>query len=128
MPVVTFEGKPYDTMQLCVDRLSGWIVAVPMNSKEGLTADKVAKVMYRQWELFGLPSTVTSDRGPLFAALWWQTTCAAHGVRTAYAQAYHHNANGRAEVAGQQVIRKLSKLITDPQEPGLSWVELLQRH
>ena len=53
--------------------------------------------------------------------------CASHGVRTAYAQAYHHNANGRAEVAGQQVIRKLSKLITVPQEPGISGVELLPK-
>ena len=53
--------------------------------------------------------------------------CAAHGVRAAYAQAYHHNANGRAEVAGQQVIRKLSKLITDLDEPGISWVELLPK-
>ena len=127
LPVVNHNGRPYDTIQLCVDRLSGWIVAVPMNSQDNLTADIVAKTMYQQWELFGVPVVVTSDRGSLFASSWWQTMCAAHRVGTAYARAYHHNANGRTKVAGQQVIRKLRKLITDLDEPGVSWVELLPK-
>ena len=27
---ITFEGQTYDTMVLCVDRESGWIVATPI--------------------------------------------------------------------------------------------------
>ena len=38
MPEVTHEGVPYDSMQICVDRLSGWIVAVPMSTREDMTA------------------------------------------------------------------------------------------
>ena len=57
--------------------------------------------MFQQWDLFGIPSVVTSDNGGPFVSAWWRTMCALHGVRTAYGQAYHHNANGRAEVAGQ---------------------------
>ena len=94
---------------------------------KGLTADKVAKAMYRQWEMFGIPSVVTSDQGQHFASAWWRSLCAAHGVRTAYIQAYHHQANGRAEGAGQQVMTKLTNLMTDPMKPGVSWVELISK-
>ena len=126
MPEVTFEGKVYDTMALAVDRESGWIVATPHRNK-GLTAEKVAKTMYRHWEMFGLPSVVASDQGSHFASAWWRSMCAAHGVMVAYSQAYHHQANGRAESAGQQVMNKLKKLVTDPLVAGVSWVELLPK-
>ena len=83
--------------------------------------------MYKQWEMFGIPSRIMSDRGPQFAAAWWKTMCAALGVRVAYGQAYHHQANGRAEAAGQQVIRCLRKLVVDEEEEGAAWVELLPK-
>ena len=83
--------------------------------------------MYKQWDMFGIPSRVMSDQGPQFAAAWWRTMCAALGVRVAYGHAYHHQANGRAEVAGQQVIRCLRKLIADEEEEGAAWVELLPK-
>ena len=44
------------------------------------------------------------------------------GIRMAYSQAYHHQANGRAEVAGRHVIDRL-RLCN--QETGEKWVELL---
>ena len=46
MPQVTFEGQTFDTMVVCVDRESGWIVATPHLDK-GLTGEKVAKSMYK---------------------------------------------------------------------------------
>jgi len=110
-------------MALCVDRESGWVVATPHLNK-GLTAEKVAKEMYKQWGFFGIPSVITSDRGSHFTSGWWTGLCAAHGVRVAYGQAYHHQANGKAENSAQQVMRKLTKLITDE---GLPWAELLPR-
>jgi len=126
MPSVEFEGQTFDYMAVCVDRQSGWMVATPHLGK-GLTAEKVAKAMYRQWDMFGIPSVVASDRGPQFASAWWHTLCAAFGVRRAYGQAYHHQANGRAEVAGQRIMNVLSKLVTDINEPEASWVSLLPK-
>ena len=124
MPAVVWEGVEYDAFAACVDRLSGWIVATPHKLK-GLTAAKVAKTMYeRWWSPHGLPSVVTSDRGPHFAGAWWRTMCALHGVRQAYSQAYHHAANGRAEVAGEQIQKRLRKLQA---EEGICWVPALQR-
>jgi hypothetical protein len=75
-----------------------------------LTAAKVAKAMYEAWwSPHGVPSVITSDRGAHFAGAWWRTMCAMLGVRQAYAQAYHHPANGRAEVAGAQLQKRLRK-------------------
>ena len=62
------------------------------------------------------------DRGHQFADAWLRTMCAALGVRVAYGQAYHNQANGRAEVAGQQVIRCLRNLIADEEEEDAVWV------
>lgn len=123
MPEVTYELHKFDTIALCVDRLSGWITAVPCLNK-GLTSEKVAKAMFEKWEMFGIPDKVSSDKGPHFAGGWWKTLCALHGVKTAYSQAYHHQANGRAESAGQFVIKKMRQIIA---EDGGTWVEKLQR-
>jgi hypothetical protein len=127
MPAVTHDGHTYDWMAVCVDRLSGWMVATPMEGSKGVTADKVAKAMYHQWDMFGVPAVVASDRGSQFTSAWWQTLCAALGVRWAYGQAYHHQANGRAEVAGQRIMNVLSKLVTDITVPEASWVTLLPK-
>ena len=47
-------------MAVCVDRESGWMVATPHLNKV-LMAEKIAKAMYRQWEIFDIPTVVSSD-------------------------------------------------------------------
>ena len=124
LPPVEWEGNTFDTLILCVDRHSGWIVAVPGLNK-GLTGAKIAKAMLlNQWTIFGIPSVITSDQGSHFVSSWWQTLCAGLGVRHAQAQAYHHASNVRAEVAGQQIIEVLRKLSTQGHQ---NWVEVLPR-
>ena len=79
MPEVTHEGKKFDTLAVCVDKLSGW-----------LTSEKVAKAMYLRWAIFGVPSLVHSDRASHFSAGWWRAICATVGVKVVYGQAFHH--------------------------------------
>ena len=88
----------------------------------GLTGEWAAKRMYRNWRMFGLPNVITSDLGSQFISSWWKTMCALLGVRMAYSQAYHHQGNGRAEVAGKHV---LDRLRLCNQDTGESWVTLL---
>ena len=111
MPVVEFEGQKFDTILVCVCRTSGYIIAIPCQNK-GLTAEKTAKMLYKEWENFGVPSVVTSDNGPHLASAWWQTMCARLGIRGVYSQAYHHQANGRAEVHGK-IFKKYNKKLID---------------
>ena len=111
MPEVTHEGVTYDVVILCVDRESGWIVAEPHRTK-GLTGEKVAKCMYRNWTMFGLPSVVTTDHGSHWVSGWWNTMCALHGIREHFGIAYHHQSNGRAEAAGKQIDPLIPTLIS----------------
>jgi len=125
MDTVRLRGSVYDCLVLCVDRHSGWMVATPQQRK-GLTARKVAlEMLDRAWGPFGVPSIVTSDQGPQFAGAWWMTLCAGLGIQVAHAQAYHHQANGRAEAAGRQLQVALRKM--HAQEQGINWVEALPR-
>ena len=121
---VTHEGQKWNVFAACVDRHSGWCVATAHHNK-GLTAAKVAKEMYTHWwAAHGIPSVVTSDRGPHFAGAWWRTMCGLFGVRQSFAQAYHHEGNGRAERIGAQLQVKLRKLQA---EEKISWIESLHR-
>jgi hypothetical protein len=122
LPTVNWEGQSYDTLIVCVDRHSGWVVAIPALNL-GLTGAKVAQAMVRhQWRPFGVPSLITSDQGSQFVGSWWQTLCALLGVRQAFSHAYHHRANGRAERAGQQLFERLRRIQI---EGEFSWIEAL---
>ena len=121
LPQVEWEGNVFDAILLCVDRHSGWVVALPCAIK-GLTGVKAAKMLYAVWRQFGVPSIVTTDLGSQFISAWWRTMCACMGIRSAYSQAYHHQANGRAERAGRHVIERLRRVHV---ENGLPWVEML---
>lgn len=124
LPSAVWQGEAYDSLLLCVDRLSGWIIARPCR-KAGLTAERAAHlVMDGGWETFGIPSIITSDQGSQFVGQWWKTMCARLGIRQAYSQAYRPQANGRAEAAGKTLIGVLRKLNA---EDKVNWVEALPR-
>jgi hypothetical protein len=115
-------GQEYDCILLCVDRLSGWMIAKPA-LKLGLTAEKAAHLMMDDgWNIFGVPSIVTSDQGPHFVGAWWKTMCRRLGIRQVFSQAHRPQANGRAEVAGRVLIAALRKLEA---ERAINWVESL---
>jgi hypothetical protein len=122
MPQVLCGGEVFDMMAVCVDRHSGWVVAIPCLEK-GLTGAKLAKLMVRDhWRPFGIPSIISSDQGSHFVSNWWSQMCASLGIRQAFSQAYHHQANGRVERAGQQILEILRKLNS---ESKINWVEAL---
>ena len=124
MPHTIWESQPFDCILLCVDRLSGWIVAAP-TLKDGLTAEKAAHlILEKGWEPFGIPTTVHSDQGPQFTGQWWRTMCARLGIQQTFSQPHRPRANGRAERAGRQLLSVLQKL---HMELSLNWVQALPR-
>jgi hypothetical protein len=48
MPSEKFQGQRFDAMVVCVDRHTGWIIAIP-TQRVGLTAEKVANLMHQKW-------------------------------------------------------------------------------
>ena len=124
MPAVTWLGQPYDCFLLCVDRLTGWMLARP-TTKQGLTGEKAAHLLVdSSWGEVGVPSVITCDQGPQFTSQWFVTLCLRLGVRVAYSQAHRPQANGRAEVCGRIIQLALRKL--ECQE-NINWVEALPR-
>ena len=73
MPEVMDEisKEKFDRLVVCVDRHSGWIIAVPCLDK-GLTGRSVALKMLNEWRIFGVPSIITSDQGSHFTSVWWK--------------------------------------------------------
>ena len=124
LPEVNWQENTYDALVLCVDRHSGWMIAQPSMHK-GLTAEKCAHLLLDGgWTQFGVPSTITSDQGPQFVGQWFVTMCSRLGLRESFSQSHYPQANGRAEVAGQQLISLLRKLHA---ENEINWVEALPR-
>ena len=124
LPLTTYRGVEYDSLIVCVDRLSGWIIAKPTLNK-GLTAEKTARLLLEWWETFGIPTIITCDQGPQFTGQWFKTMCARLGIQVAYSQAYRPQANGRAEAAGKSIKNLLRKFWVE--NPGTNWVEILPR-
>ena len=121
MPEVHIGKETFDCVVLCVDRHSGYVVAVPAR-KKGLRAKEVAVMMIRHWlTVCDIPCTNCSDRGPQFTDSWFKAMCSLMGIRHAKSVAYLSRSNGRAEVAGRQLFEKLRKFhITNPRR---NWFE-----
>ena len=116
--------RDFDCVALCVDRHSGWVVAIPILYK-GHSGPQIAKLMLQhQWRPFGIPSIISSDQASIFTGGWWKTMCAKLGIRHAYAQSYNHRSNGRVERAGQELIERMRKLAV---EEKVNWVAALPR-
>ena len=111
----------FDCVVLCVDRHSGYVVAVPAR-KRGLLAKEVAVMIICHWlTVFDIPRTICSDRGPQFTGGWFKAMCSLMGIHHARSVAYLSQSNGRAEVAGRQLFEKLRKIhITNPRR---NWFE-----
>ena len=120
--LVLSREKSFDIVAVCVDRHSGWIVGVPCLNK-GLTGAFVVQKMPKwQWRPFGAPSVIKSDQASLLVGSWFESLCVGMGIWKAFSQTYHHQANGRAERAGQSLMKLLRKIF---EEKRISWVDEL---
>ena len=80
MPEVHIGKEILDCVVLCMDRHSGYVVAIAAR-KKGLLAKEVAVMMIRHWlTVFGIPRTICSDRGPQFTGGWFRAMCTLMGV------------------------------------------------
>ena len=121
MPEVHIGKETFECVVLCVDRHSGYVVAVPARKKR-LLAKEVAVMMIHHWlTVFGIARTICSDRGPQFTGGWFKAMCSLMGIRHAKSVAYLSRCNGWAEVAGRQLFEKLRKIhLTNPRR---NWFE-----
>ena len=85
----------YAYLLTCIDRYTRWPEAFPI---QDITAEPVAQAFVQGWvSRFGVPSTITTDRGRQFESKLWDSLMTLLGTRQIRTTAYHPIANGIVE-------------------------------
>ena len=107
-----------------VDRTTRWPEVVPIPDT---TAETVLQVFIDNWVVrFGIPETVTTDRGAQFTSELWKKTLAQLGISASTTTAYHPQANGLVECFHRSLKNALRCAIRSSQSwsRALPWVLL----
>ena len=79
----------------CIDRYTRWPEAIPMPDA---TAESCASALLSGWvSRFGVPRTITSDRGAQFESELWNSLMTLLGTTRLRTTAYHPQSNGLVE-------------------------------
>lgn len=82
-------------MLTAVDRFTRWPIAVP---QVNITAETVIDAFSYGWvQHFGVPSTITTDRGAQFSSKLFTQLAKVWGIQTLMTTPYHPKANGLVE-------------------------------
>ena len=88
-------SKGFTHLLTVVDRVTRWPEAIPLAS---INTKDVAEAFLNGWiTRYGLPSDVSSDRGPQFTSLLWQDLSDLLGTKLHHTTAYHPQANDLVE-------------------------------
>ena len=80
-------SNDYTYILVLVDTLSRWPVAVPM--KDSRTQTLINALMHNWISLYGVPETITGDRGSQFFSQEWKDLLKFLGIRHIHTTAYH---------------------------------------
>jgi Integrase core domain len=113
---VSAEGFRY--LLTVIDRTSRWPEVVPLKS---ISAERCADAFVESWVArYGVPHTVTSDRGTQFSSSAWACLAKKLGFRHAMTTAYHPQANGMVER-----LRRQLKDALRARQCGAAWLDHL---
>jgi Integrase core domain len=107
------EGYAY--LLTAVDRTSRWFEAVPLRS---VTAADVAEGFVATWVArFGVPATITSDRGIQFSSALWAVAMKKLGIKHLMTTAFHPQSNGLVERAHRRLKEALKARLAEADWP-----------
>ena len=109
----------YRYLLTMMDRTTRWPEAVPLPDT---TTDSVLQAFLGSWVArFGIPVTVTSDRGAQFTSEAWRTALSRLGIGTSSTTAYHPQTNGLVE----RFHRALKNALRCSVRTSRSWIRSL---
>jgi hypothetical protein len=92
-PLPPSRGHTY--LFIIIDRTSRWPEAIPLAS---ISAADCARALFTGWvSRFGVPATITSDRGAQFTSSLWASLCSLLNIQHSPTTAYHSQSNGLVE-------------------------------
>ncbi|KAF5011367.1 hypothetical protein FDECE_2512 [Fusarium decemcellulare] len=114
-------GIFYDSIMVIVDRLTKFSYYIPY--KESTDAEELSYVFYRYIvSTHGLPTEIISDRGPTFAAKFWQSLMNLLGLNHKLTTAFRPSVDGQTERMNQVLEQYLRCYVNYEQN---NWVEKL---
>ena len=79
-----------------IDRTTRWPVVVPLSS---ISTEACVNAFILAWiSRFGVPATLTSDRGAQFTSSVWTAVCHSLGISTSQTTSFHPQSNGMIEL------------------------------
>lgn len=85
----------YQYILTMIDRTSRWPEAIPLSS---ITAGSCAQAFVDNWvSRFGVPSSITTDRGSQFTSSVWTGICTILGIEHIQTTSFHPQSNGMIE-------------------------------
>ena len=85
----------YKYLLTIVDRFSRWPTAIPIRD---MSVETIVDAFAHGWVAsFGIPSSITTDRGAQFLSAAWAQLTSTWGIKSHTTTAYHPEANGMVE-------------------------------
>jgi hypothetical protein len=115
--------KGEDHLLVITDRLTGWVQAHANKGK--FTATKTAQVVFDHWySLFGIPSTIVSDRDTIFTSKFWGCLHDLLGTELKMSTSFHPETDGTSERSNKTIIESLRHFVDSSHA---NWPELLPK-
>ena len=115
----------FDTILTVVDQFSKEVELIPC-TKTCLALDTAKLFMHNVWKHHRLPCSITSDRGPQFAAQVMQEINKALSISTKLSMSFHPQTNGQTEIVNKEVQKFLWIYCFEKQDQWANWLAIAQ--
>lgn len=115
----------YNNLMVVIDHFLKEVVFVPCTKEE---TSKSTAELFRDhiWCQHGLPKTVVSDRGLVFASQFTEQLHKLLGIKRKMSTTFHPQTDGQTEQLNHEVAQCLRTYVNDCQKEWANWIKLAQ--
>ena len=95
-----------------VDRFTKFVHFVAL-SHPYIASKVAAPYMQNVFKLHGMPTSIVSNRDPIFTSHFWQELMKLQGIQLAMSSAYHPQTDGQTEVVNKSLEHYLRSFAAD---------------
>lgn len=117
------EGK--EVIMVVVDRFTKYSHFIPL-SHPYRAADVAQSFLDHVYKLHGLPSSLITDRDPIFTSRFWKELMNKLNIRLNMSSAYHPQTDGQTERVNQCLENYLRSMVFTQQKRWIKWLPLAE--